>query len=187
MKFMKIFVNFAGGLLLAAALTRFLIASENEPLLQLPEPIIGIPIRYMVLLVGCLELFVALICLFGRRTDLQFAWLAWLATSYVAFWIGLLATNCHPQASCIGSLTDPLELSHGVVGIVIGWLTLPLFVGSYAGWVWLWLENRRPQTAIDSKISCPACGVHIRVDLLNVGQKISCPHCKMDITLKETT
>jgi len=42
----KLFIHFAGGLLLAAALTRFLLGLGHEPFLSLPDPLLGIPLRY---------------------------------------------------------------------------------------------------------------------------------------------
>jgi hypothetical protein len=72
----------AGGILLVAALVRFLMAAGQAQILTLPEPVLGMPFRFAVLLVGSFELIVALICLFGRRTGLQLGWLAWLNTNY---------------------------------------------------------------------------------------------------------
>ena len=185
MKRIKFFIYSAGGILLAAALTRFLVAAGNAPALALPEPMLGIPLRYAVLLVGGFELAVALICLFGRRIGLQIGWLAWLATNYMVYRIGLLTMHCHPQATCIGSLTDQLHLARGTMGIIVGIMPLYLLLGSYAAVVRLWQEGRRAKAAKFLKMSCPACGVRIRFDDRNLGQKIPCPHCRAAITLRK--
>ena len=124
MKWIRYFILSAGAILLAAALSRFLIAVGNAQVLALPEPMLGIPLRYAVLLVGGFELVVALICLFGRKTGLQLGWLAWLATNYAVYRIGLLTMDIHQQGTCIGSLTDPLNLARGTVGMIIGLLPL---------------------------------------------------------------
>jgi len=42
----KHFIYSAGGILLAAALIRFLIVACHHPALALPEPLLGIPLRY---------------------------------------------------------------------------------------------------------------------------------------------
>ena len=118
MKWIRIFIFSAGVILLAAALNRFLIAAGDAQVLPLPDPMLGIPLRDAVIAVGAFELVVALICLFGRRVGFQIGWLAWLGTNYVVFWTGLLAMHCHPQATCIGSLTDPLWLHHGTAGYI---------------------------------------------------------------------
>jgi len=185
MKGTKLFIHSAGAILLAAALERLLIAHGVAQSLSLPEPAMGIPLRYAVLLVGGFELVVAMICLFGRQAGLQLGWLAWLATNYAVYRIGLFAMSCHPQATCIGILTDPLHLARGTMGIIVGIMPLYLLLGSYAAVIWLWLEGRRAKATKFLKMSCPACGVHLRFDDRNLGQKIPCPQCQKSITLRK--
>ena len=185
MKRIKFFIYSAGGVLLAAALMRFIIAFDRAQSLSLPEPVLGIPLRYAVLLVGGFELAVALICLFGRRLGLKLGWLAWVATNYAVYRIGLLTMGIHKQGTCIGSLTDPLHFNRGVTGVIVSLLPVGLLLGSYAAVIWLWLDGRRAKAAKFFKMSCPACGVHIRFDARNLGQKIPCPHCQKTITLRK--
>lgn len=185
MKPIRLFIYCAGGILLAAALMRFLIAAGSSPVLTLPEPMLGIPLRYAVLLVGALELAVALICLFGKQTGLQIGWVAWLTSDFIVYRIGLLTTHCHPQATCIGSLTDPLQLSRGISGWIMTLTPYYLLLGSYAAVGWLWLAGRRAKAAKFIRMSCPACGVHIRFDARNLGRKIPCPHCQKTLTLRK--
>jgi hypothetical protein len=180
----KLFIYVAGGILLVAASIRFVIAAGSAQVLALPEPMLGIPIRYAVLMVGGLELAAALICLFGKQPGLQAAWLAWLATNFVVYRISLLWMNFHPQATCIGSLTDPFHLSHGMTGFVIGIMPLFLLVGGYAAMVWVWLQGRLPQTIESAKMACHACGIHIEFAIQYLGRKIPCPHCQTAITLR---
>jgi len=185
MKGIKLFIYSAGAILLFAALERFLVAAGQVPVLALPEPVMGSPLHYAVLLVGMFELAVALICFFGRQTGLQLGWLAWLATNYAVYRIGLFMMHCHQQATCIGSLTDPLHLSGGVTGFMLGLFPIYLLLGSYAAMIWLWWASRRAKAAKYQKMSCPACGVHLRFDVRNLGQKIPCPHCQKALTLRE--
>jgi predicted RNA-binding Zn-ribbon protein involved in translation (DUF1610 family) len=185
MKWIRYFILSAGVILLVAALTRFLIVADNAQVLASPEPLLGIPLRHAVLLVGGFELAVALICLFGKRTGLQLGWLAWLGTNYVVFWIGLVWQHYSPQGACIGSLTDPLHLTRGISGLVLQFIPVYLLLGSYAAVVWLWLEGRRAKAADFLKMSCPSCGVHLRFDGRNIGQNIPCPHCQTTIVLRK--
>ena len=153
---------------------------------QIPEPMLGFPLRYTVLIVGGFELVVALICLFGKQVGFQMCWLAWLATNFFVYRIGLYWMHSHPQASCIGSLTDPLHLAPGISGIIIGIIPFYLLLGSYAGVIWLWLQEGRTGQAVEMlKMSCPSCGIHIKFASQNLGQKISCPKCQKSITLRK--
>ena len=181
---MPLFIRSSGSMLLVAALERFLIAADNAQVLSLPEPLLGIPLRYAVILAGVMELAAAAICLFGRDRRMQLMWLAWLGTNFVAFWIGLAVMHCHVQGTCLGSLTDPLRLSRGATGFVVGLFPWYLALGAYAALVRLWLEGRRAKAAKYLKVSCAACGVHIRFDERNLGHRIPCPHCQTPMTLR---
>lgn len=197
---MRFFILSAGIILLAAALCRFLIAAGHAQILALPDPILGISLRNSVIAVGAFELVVALICLFGRRVGFQIGWLAWLATSYIVFWFCLLALHDHPQGTCIGILTDPLWLYHGITGHILGLIPFGLVLGSYAAVFSLWFSAdartvrlagaRRPaarqgEMAELMKMSCPACGGHVQFPAQKIGQQMSCPHCQVAIALRK--
>ena len=152
MKWIKPFLLCAGGILLMAALTRFLIATGNAQVMALPDPMLGIPLRYAVLAVGAIELIVALICLFGRHVGLQIGWLAWLRTNYIVFWIGLLAMHIHPQATGIGIFTDPLRIHRGMTGYVFTIIPFCLALGSYAAAVSI-LFSTEARTADENGLS----------------------------------
>lgn len=185
MKGIKFFIYSAGTILLAASLERFLVAAGHGQVLALPEPVMGIPLRYAVMIIGGMELVVALICLFGWRMSLQLGWLAWLATNYFVYWIGLLMMHLHSQTTCIGNLTDPLHLSRGMSGAILSFPPVYLLLGSCLAMVWLWSAGRRAAMARFLKMSCPACGIHIRFDDRNLGQKIPCPHCQKPLILRQ--
>lgn len=175
------FIRCAGGLLLAAALTRFLIAISSAQSLALPDPVLGIPLRLAVLLAGALELGAALFCLFGSRTRLQIAALVWLATNLVVYHVGLYWMKVHPQGTFLGSLTDPLHLAGTKMGLVVRVLPVVFVVGSYATAISVWRGARRKQFL---KMSCPGCGGHIKFAFQNLGQKVSCPHCQTSVILR---
>jgi hypothetical protein len=186
-KWIEPIIYSGGGILLAAAAIRFVIAAGESPLMAMPEPMLGIPLRYAVLTVGGLELLIALICLFGRQIAFQVACLAWLSTDFIVYRIGLLLTHSHPQTTCIGSLTDPLHLASGAMGLLVALMPFCLLVGSYVAFTCLWdswaaLPRSLPSDVI---MSCPGCGVHIRFAGENLGRQVLCPQCLATITLRK--
>jgi hypothetical protein len=186
MRNLKLFIHAAGGLLLAAAMQRFIIAAGSAPVLSLPDFFFFIPLRDAVLLVGGLELATALVCLYGRRVGFQLGLLAWMATNFAVYRLGLVAMAQHPQGTCIGSLTDPLHFARGITGYIMELIPFCLLIGSYAGGIWFWLHDRRLREAAELlKMACPACGVHLKFSRQNVGQKTVCPHCEIAITLRK--
>ncbi len=220
----QLFILAAGFILLAGALNRFLIAAGQAQVLSLPDPLLGIPLRWAVLIVGMFELTVALICLGSARAPARsgsrprgphqdaanlaapahvgwpLAWLAWLGISYVVFGIGLVWQHCPPQATCIGSLTDPLRLSHGITGYIFEFLPFGLVLGSCAAIFSFWLSKKSRTTRLAAarqlaeerdaaagllKMPCPSCGGHVKFPAQNIGQQIPCPHCQAPITLRK--
>jgi DNA-directed RNA polymerase subunit RPC12/RpoP len=200
MNWIKLFIRLSGAILLAAALTRLLIVAGSNPVLALPEPALGVSIRLAALLVGGLELIGALFCLFGRWPWLQLGGLALLATGYAAYFLALLAMGVHPQASCIGSLTDPLRVYRGPAGYMLQFIPFGLALCSYVAAASLWFsgdartvrlsEARQLAAGHDAaaglmKMSCPACGEHVKFSSQNIGRQIPCPHCQAAITLRK--
>lgn len=201
-KTIRPFIHSAGGILLASALIRFFIATGHSPVLAVPDPMLGISLRFALLIVGGIELIFAMIFLFGGNVRLQIGFLVWLLTCFMLFWIGLFWMGYHLQGTCLGSLTDPLNLSRGAIGYVSRFIPVCLLIGSYAVLFRLWfskndrVENRTVQpvelesfktepTALVRllKISCPSCDGHIEFPSDAIGQKIQCPHCAKTITL----
>jgi hypothetical protein len=179
------FILSTGGILLTAALIRFLVAAGNAQVLSLPDPVLGIPLRDALLVTGGFELAVAIICLFGKQVKLQTACLVWLTTNFAIYWVCLFGMHLHPQGSCTGSLTDPLHLSIGITGWFMSLLPICLLLGSYGSVTWLWLANGMVQPAKSFKMSCPKCGGKIKFASQNLGQKNPCPHCRTTIALRK--
>jgi hypothetical protein len=199
-KWVRYFILSAGGILLASGLIRLLIALGDASVLALPEPMLGLPLRYVVLIVSILELMVAAICLLGKQQGLQISWLVWLATNFIVYWFGLIWQHDQPQGAGLGTLTDPLRLAHGITGYILEFVPLYLALGSYAGGLWFWFSKeaktarsvaarqhaaQRDAAAGLLKMSCPSCGVHIKFDFQNLGQNIPCPHCRKIIALRK--
>jgi hypothetical protein len=180
-KWISWFVLSAGAILLAAALNRFLIASGHAPGLSMSEPVLGIPLRYGVLLFGVLELIVALVFLFGKRVGLQLGWLIWLCFDFVIYRATLHSMHAHPQTTCIGNPTDPLHLSGTILSPIFPIIPFYLLVGSCAAVLWLWSLGRKTRYL---KMACPSCGVHIKFLEKRLGERAPCPHCHAAITLR---
>lgn len=188
MKWIRYFILGAGAILLVAALNRFFIAFGNAQVLSLPEPVLGIPLRYAILLVGLIELAAAWLCLFGKRIGVQAGFVTWLGVNYAIYRIGAFSMGRHHQTTAVGSLTDPLQLTHGLTGMMIAFAPVCLLVGGATSNVWLWLSgrsaDRRKEGEKSIKMSCPGCGVHIRFESARLGQQIDCPQCRKSIALR---
>jgi|ERR1035437_1027299 hypothetical protein len=186
----RLFVISAGALLLASALTHLLNAVGSAQILGLPDPVLGTPLRYALLAAGALELTAALLCLFGKRLNLQLSWLAWLATNLLVYRLGLRWSDCNLQCTALGYPTDPLHISPAAARLFLSFTTIYLVLGSYPALLWQWLHPSKDPALQHSstpslKMSCPGCGVHIEFATENLGQKIPCPRCRASVTLRK--
>lgn len=170
-------------------LIRLLCIASPSEFWTFPDPLLGIHLRLATLLIGSIELGVALFCLVGKRLELRLALVAWLTTNFVVYWIGLISLGCHPQWSAVGTLMDPLQIARGNLGLVLRFAPGVLLVGSAGLLVWLWFGRKfllRRQQAVELlKMFCPSCGGHIKFAPTNLGQKIPCPHCRTSISLRK--
>ncbi len=171
----------AGGLLVAAGLVRLLVLLSPAQSLALPDPLLGIPLRLAVLLVAGLELAAGCFCLLGRNRRWQIASLAWLATNWVVYRVGLVWLGIHPQGTFLGALNDPLKLAGTPAGSLVSGLPFIFVALSYAVAIADWVGNRTEEFA---KSSCPACGGHVKFATRNLGQRVACPHCRAAFQLR---
>ena len=185
------FICTAGGVLLALSLVSLLGTTGSAQVLRLPDPLLGIPLRLTMLITGAMELVVALVCLFGQRRGLQTTLIAWLITDFAVYQIGMIWQGSHRQWGCLGNLSATLQISPHLANVVMISLFAYLFLGAYATLLWPWFAKYgevvlpRRQTSVSLKMSCPACGVHIKFATQNLGQKIMCPQCQTAITLRK--
>jgi len=181
----EMFVSVGGAVLLGAGLTRVLVLLGRSPMLTEPEPVLGVSLRIAVLLVGVLELGFGLYGLFGRRLRWQLSLMLWLLLNYVVYRVGLVFMGCHPEWTCIGSLSDPLRLGRGTAGFITAY-AMPgfLLVGSVVLLTMPKLARWCPIRTHYQRMFCPSCGGHIKFHVRNLGQRIPCPHCATEVELE---
>jgi hypothetical protein len=94
-------------------------------------------------MVGGIEVAVALVCIFSKRTWLPAGLVAWLATGFLAYRIGLVAVGYHRPCSCMGNLTDALHIPPQTADTAMKIILAYLLIGSYASLFWLWRQHRK--------------------------------------------
>jgi hypothetical protein len=145
MKFkpIRVFIFSTGMLLLITAVAKFVSAGSGAHILQISDPIISIPFRIVLWIVGSIELCIAMVCLFSKRLGLPAALVAWLATSFLLYRIGLILVGYRKPCSCLGNLTDALHIPPQTAGTAMKIILAYLLIGSYATLFWLWRQKRK--------------------------------------------
>lgn len=142
-KIIRLFLCFAGILLLATAVAKLVSASGSAHILQNLDPILAISFRYVFLIVGMLEFFIALVCFFSKRIWLSAGLVAWLATGFLVYRISLVAVGYHRPCSCLGNLTDALHIAPQTADMAMKIILAYLLIGSYATLFWLWRQRKK--------------------------------------------
>ena len=110
--------------------------------LDAADPVVGIPFRQLLLLVGLGELVIAFFCVFTGRRRVALAAVAWLATSFLVYRLGLWFIGWHHPCACMGSLAGMLHLSDQVADNIMKGVLAYLLIGSYGILLWEWRQGR---------------------------------------------
>lgn len=111
-------------------------------ILVVPDPLISIELGHLLTLVGTAEVIIASVCLFSRRQLLSIVSVAWLATSFVVYRLGLLWLGWHRPCSCLGNLTDAIGVSPQAADNVMKGVLAYLLIGSYTAVFLLWRQRK---------------------------------------------
>jgi hypothetical protein len=108
-KIARLFLYVAGALLLATAGAKLVSSFGGARALANSDPITGLTFRNFFQLGGTIELLVALACLFWRKVKFQAGVVSWLATTPLAYRLGLIWTG-HKICRCLGNITGLLHI-----------------------------------------------------------------------------
>ena len=100
---LKWFILSAGLILAITGTAKGWTSFGNGKLLAVTDPILGIEFGRLMLVVGLAEIVTALICLFGKRPTLAAILVAWLATSFVVYRLGLWWMGWKRPCDCLGN------------------------------------------------------------------------------------
>jgi hypothetical protein len=134
-------------LLIITAAAKLVASGSQERILELPDPIFLISLRYMLWIGSGMELVVALVCLSAKQTWMQSTAIAWLATNLLLYRISLWLVGYHQPCLCLGRLTDGIRMSPATTDTIIKVVLAYLLVGSYATLFWLWRQRKKANSA----------------------------------------
>jgi len=136
--------NFSAGVILfITGAAKVLSAFGTVRILNYPDPIFNVSFGHLMLIVGIIELIISGLCLYGKCNRLATVLVAWLATSFLVYRIGLWLTDWRHPCRCLGDLTNALHISPEAASIALKVALTYLLIGSYLKLFSFWLINRR--------------------------------------------
>jgi hypothetical protein len=146
MKTVRLFLYSVVVVLLLTAAAKFLSSFGSGTILLTRDPVTGFRFKDIFRMVGGIEVVVALVCGFGKRIWLSAGLVAWLATSFLFYRLGLSLVGYHRPCSCMGNLTDVLRIPPESADTTMKIILAYLLIGSYAVLFWLWREKRKARS-----------------------------------------
>jgi hypothetical protein len=143
-RLLKAFVLGAGTTLAVTGIAKVVSGMGDSKFLAVVDPIIGVKFGPLMLAVGMAEIAVALVCFLSKRQTLALGLVAWLATNFLVYRLGLWWMDWHRPCNCLGNLTDALHISPQAADNVMKVILAYLLIGSYALLFWHWRQMQRP-------------------------------------------
>ena len=140
-KFARLYLYSAGSCLLLTGLAKIISCFGGTGILQLPDPIFTISYRYILIGTGITEIFVAMVCFLGKRQLIKSTLVAWLATCFLIYRLGLAWVVYQKPCKCLGNITEELHIPPEAANIAIELILIYLLIGSYTVLYWLWRQN----------------------------------------------
>ena len=131
MKRTRFFLYSAGFLLLVTGLAKIVSFFGKAKLLNAPDPITGIHFRYLLLLIGMIEISISIFCFFSRRLEFKAMLVAVLATNFALYRLGLYLMHYHSPCACLGGMTDAIGVPSAIADNVMKGVLAYLLIGSY--------------------------------------------------------
>jgi hypothetical protein len=132
------FILTAGGVLAVTGAAKIWTGLGDSKFLAVVDPIIGVKFGPLMLAVGMAEIAVALVCFLSKRQGLALGLVAWLATNFLVYRVGLGWMDWHRPCNCLGNLTDALHISPQAADNVMKVILAYLLVGSLGLLIWRW-------------------------------------------------
>ena len=150
MKVLRCFFYSVAILLLITAAAKLISSGGYGKILLSVDPVTGFQIRYLLRIIGGIEIVVALVCLFSKQIWFRAGLSAWLGTCFLGYRLGLIFIGYHKPCSCLGNLTDALHISPQTADTAMKIILAYLLIGSYSILFWLWRQKRKTLSAMDS-------------------------------------
>jgi hypothetical protein len=130
-KVTKYFIYLTVMILLVTATAKLVSATGHARILNLRDPLLPLTSRQLLVAGAGLEFFVTALLLFGRGSGVKLAAIAWLASNFMAYRLGLVWIGVDEPCWCLGHVTDALKLSPLLVDWGMKLILALLLVGSY--------------------------------------------------------
>jgi hypothetical protein len=127
-----VFLFWASCVLLAAGVAKLISSFGNAHLLLVRDPVLKVHYRHLFEVAGVVEVLVGAFCLRRGRTIVRVSLVAWVATNFLAYRLGLAWVGWPQYCPCLGTLTDYIKVPPALADITLRITFGAMLVGTYA-------------------------------------------------------
>jgi len=132
MNWAKYFARSSGFLLLMTGIAKLISAGGSAPVLKYLDPVFRLSFREIFIIVGIIEVLIALVCILSRQVQLCCKLVAWMASNFLLYRFCLLWVGYVKPCNCLGSLTASIHLSERTADYLMKFILTYLLFGSYS-------------------------------------------------------
>ena len=125
----KAFIISASVILILTGTAKVVSTFGKAEVLNLADPIFGIPFRNLMLLTGLVDLITALFCIFNANQKLNEYCIIWIVVNFLLYRVGLKCVGWHRPCSCLGNITGAIGLSPQRADLIMTWVLAYLVAG----------------------------------------------------------
>jgi len=140
----ELFTRSSGALLLVTALAKLISGFGHQKVLDSLEPVSQFQFRHIFVIVGLAEMIVGLLCLFHHGRSLRVGLIVWISTCFLGYRISLVWLGYRLPCSCLGNLTDALEIQPRTADLLMKIVLGYLLVGGVSSFFWLLRQKWKP-------------------------------------------
>jgi hypothetical protein len=141
-RLINLFVWSSAALLTTTAIAKLVSCFGTAKILQNSDPLVGLRFGHLMFIAGILELGVAAHSLFSRNRIVTVTLIAWLASIFVLYRIGLFFVGLNIPCPCLGGFTDAIHLRREIADIIMKIVLGYLLLGSYGVLLWRQKQQR---------------------------------------------
>ena len=142
LKLLNVFIYTSSVMLFLTAVAKLISSCGDVAILQEVDSVLLVSYRTEFIVVAVIEFIVVLCCFISMSSCFKLVLIAWLATCFIVYRLGLLWVGSESYCPCLGNLTDTIGISTKFADIAMKVLLFYLFVGSYTLLTCLWLDKR---------------------------------------------
>lgn len=149
----KRYLCFAAVLLFVTAGAKIVSFFGHARILEMSDPLIGIPMRWLILLVGFLEIGVAGVLVSKGHFSTKLTAIATLSTCFLTYRLGLLWAGVGKPCACLGNIGDILRIPPNVIDISMKSSLAYLLIGSLSFLLVDWLRGFSNHETLSEKMA----------------------------------